>query len=66
MLKIELKQFFETHKAVSIAVVSSEAGYSARSNYIRKLLETGGKDEIPAQLANRLLPVLKKYGYITK
>lgn len=53
-----IKEFFETHKLVSVSGVSIEAGYSSR--YLSLILE--GAKPITKNVAEAVVRVLKKYG----
>lgn len=53
-----IKEFFETHKLVSVSGVSLEAGYSSR--YLSLILE--GAKPITKNVAEAVTRVLKKYG----
>lgn len=54
----KIKDFFETHKLVSVSGVSLEAGYSSR--YLSLILE--GAKPITKNVSEAVLRVLKKYG----
>jgi hypothetical protein len=54
----KIKDFFETHKLVSVSGVSIEAGYSSR--YLSLIIE--GAKPITKNVSDAVLKVLKKYG----
>ncbi|EAY24098.1 hypothetical protein [Microscilla marina] len=58
----ELKKFFEEHPSLSINGVNNEAGLT--DSYLGKIL--GGKRPLSQKTVEKLLPVLKRYGYAEK
>lgn len=58
----ELKHFFEEYSALSINAVNDEAGMS--NSYLQKILL--GERSLTQKTLDKLLPVLKKYGYKEK
>lgn len=59
----EFKQFFKERPSLSMSGFANEAGYSAKSGYLTKLLSNPSIDEVPAVLLAKLLPLMVKYGY---
>jgi hypothetical protein len=55
----ELKQFFEERPALSVRGVNDDAGLS--QSYLGKVLR--GERTLSQNIIDKLLPVLKKYGY---
>lgn len=57
-----LRDFFETHPALSVRGVNEEAGLS--NAYLHSILR--GKKPLSKKSLAKLLPVLKRYGYQQK
>ena len=55
----ELKQFFEERPALSVNGINKEAGFSV--SYLGKVVR---EERVLSQnIVDKLLPILKKYGY---
>lgn len=64
MKKKALEQFFDEHPSLSISKIGIEAGY-VEGKYLRNYLaDPESSEEVPKRLYNRILPILKKYGYV--
>lgn len=55
----ELKHFFEERPALSVRGVNDDAGLS--DNYLNKILRENR--ELSQKTLEKLIPVLRKYGY---
>jgi hypothetical protein len=55
-----IKQYFSTHKAVSVSAIEAEAGMPARTlhNFLN-----GSKDRVPSKHYPGLLAVISRYGF---